>query len=343
MPASLPIQEFLKISETRPVIDVRSPGEFVRGHIPGAVNIPLFDNEERARVGTCYKVSGKDAAVLLGLEIVGPKMATFVREAKAIAKDNKVLVHCWRGGMRSSSFAWLLETAGLETATLKQGYKAFRRYVQKSFGTPFQLLVLGGETGSGKTEILHQLQALGEQVVDLEALAHHKGSAFGALGQEAQPSVEEFENVFFNELRKKDPSKRIWVEDESKSIGRVFIPVAFWNQMKQASLLKLEIPKSIRVQRLLKEYGHFGKAELEGSILRIQKRLGGLATRECMEALERGDLETVTEITLGYYDKAYNHPHADRANPNSIRTLKIEFNDPEAAARKILEALNPNA
>ncbi|HXC05473.1 MAG TPA: tRNA 2-selenouridine(34) synthase MnmH [Bacteroidia bacterium] len=341
MSLSLPITDFLLASVQIPVIDVRSPGEFDRGHIPGAHNIPLFTNEERARVGTVYKKQGKDDAVLLGLELVGPKMVSFVREARALAVNNKVLVHCWRGGMRSGSFAWLLQTAGLETTTLKQGYKAYRRHVLNSFSFPFQLIVLGGETGSGKTEILSRLKEQGEQVVDLEALANHKGSAFGALGQQPQPAVEQFENLLYTELNLLDKHKRIWVEDESKSIGRVFIPPHFWVRMKEAPLLKVEIPKAIRVQRLLHEYGNFTIAELEAAVLRIQKRLGGLATKQCMEALQVGDLQTVTEITLAYYDKAYNHPHADKSDPSSIQRIPIGFNDPVLAAQTILQQIKP--
>ncbi|MFI5150838.1 MAG: tRNA 2-selenouridine(34) synthase MnmH [Bacteroidia bacterium] len=337
MSISLSVPDFLEAASEIPVIDVRSPGEYEKGHIPGAHNIPLFTNEERARVGTLYKKTGKDEAVMLGLEIVGPKMAGFVKESRALAVNNKVLVHCWRGGMRSGSFAWLLQTSGIEASTLRQGYKAYRRHVLKSFAAPYSLVVLGGETGSGKTEILARLQDAGEQIIDLENLAHHKGSSFGALGQAPQPGVEEFENALFTELCMKNTRRRIWVEDESRSIGRVFIPPAFWNQMKQAPLVKVELPKAIRVERLLKEYGCFTKAELEAAVLRIQKRLGGMATKQCLEALGSGDLQTVTEISLTYYDKAYNHPRTETPSHASVQTIPLTENDAALAARCILE------
>jgi tRNA 2-selenouridine synthase len=336
----LPVQDFLQASAEIPVIDVRSPGEFLRGHIPGAHNIPLFNNEERALVGTKYKQVGKEEAVLLGLEIVGPKMASFVREAKEMSKNGKVLVHCWRGGMRSGSFAWLLNTSGVEAITLKQGYKAYRRHVLKSFASPYTLIVLGGETGSGKTEILASLKERGEQVIDLEALAHHKGSAFGALGQQPQPGVEEFENLLYTELRGLDANRRIWVEDESKSIGRVFIPPDFWQQMKQAMMFRIALPKEARVERLLKEYGCFNITDLEASVLRIQKRLGGLATRQCQDALKIGDLKTVAEITLTYYDKAYTHHKEDSG---SCQRIVLEKDNPQEAASLILEQMKTSS
>src|SRR5437868_4963839 len=154
MQKELDIQQFLTLAETIPMIDVRSPAEFEKGHIPGAINLPLFNNEERAIIGTLYKQKGKEQAVLAGLDIVGPKMSALVSESKKIAANNEVLVHCWRGGMRSGSFCWLLNTVGINASTLKKGYKGYRDHVLKSFEKNFQLIILGGETGSGKTEIL---------------------------------------------------------------------------------------------------------------------------------------------------------------------------------------------
>jgi tRNA 2-selenouridine synthase len=343
MSPSLPISEFLVAAAKRPVVDVRSPAEFEKGHIPGAFNIPLFSNEERARVGTAYKKQNKEQAILLGLEIVGSRLADFVRQAGPLSRDKKILVHCWRGGMRSSSFAWLMNTAGIEASTLKGGYKAYRHFVQKNFEKPLQLIVLGGETGSGKTDILKQIALQGEQMLDLEGFAHHKGSSFGALGQLPQPSAEEFENHLSEMLEKMDRSKRIWLEDESKSIGRVFIPPALWTQMKAAPQLRIQVPKSIRIGRLLAEYGNFTTAELEAAIVRIQKRLGGLATQQCLAALAAGELAVVADLTLTYYDKAYNHL-AESNNKVESRNkrffMAIEQDDPRLAAENIIALAN---
>jgi len=198
----LSVDDFLKEAAHLPVIDVRSPGEYDHAHIPHAINIPLFDNEERAKVGTRYKQVGKDSAVLLGLELVGPKLADFVKKARRLnLTGQEVLVHCWRGGMRSGSFAWLLNTAGIKARTLEGGYKAYRSQVLAAFAEPARM-IYGGKTGSGKTEILHELAKQGEQVIDLEALANHKGSSYGAIGQEPQPSSEQFENKLFAVWRK---------------------------------------------------------------------------------------------------------------------------------------------
>src|SRR3989339_1355584 len=194
MPKIISVAEFLKRGNSLPIIDVRSPGEYEHAHIPGALALPLFSNEERAEVGTIYKQRGRVQAVQKGLEFVGPKLKDFTKFALKLNSD-ELLIHCWRGGMRSSAMAWLLETVGINCSLLKDGYKAYRNHVLESFDLPYKILLLGGYTGSGKTEILSALKEAGEQVVDLEGLSNHKGSAFGALGQGIQPSSEQFENT----------------------------------------------------------------------------------------------------------------------------------------------------
>jgi tRNA 2-selenouridine synthase len=202
------------------------------------------------------------------------------------------------------------------------------------------MIVLGGETGSGKTDMLKQIAARGEQFIDLEGLAHHKGSSFGALGQAAQPSVEAFENLLAACIAKTDPARRVWVEDESRSIGRVFVPPAFWAQMKSAPLLRVEIPREERIKRLLSEYGSFSKEELAAAVTRIEKRLGGLSTKQCIDALEAGDLQTVASVTLDYYDKAYHHNHAGKEVQERLSMIHIGKDDPSFAADTILAYAN---
>ena len=240
MPASLLTPDFL--AAATPIIDVRSPGEFAHGHIPGARNVPLFDNEERAVVGTLYKQHGRDAALLEGLRIVGPKLAGIVETARAIAPDGRIGVHCWRGGERSASVAWLLDKAGGFTVNvLRRGYKAFRHHVQASFNEPLELIIVGGYTGTGKTDLIHALGAMGEQVIDLEGLASHRGSSFGALGLPPQPTTEHFENLLWHEVRNLDASRPIWLEDESLMIGRVKIPDGVFNQLRAAKMIFIEM------------------------------------------------------------------------------------------------------
>lgn len=334
---SFSVNDFLAQAQTLPVIDVRSPGEFAHAHIPGAVNIPLFDNEERALVGTKYKQAGKDHAVLMGLELVGPKLAGFVRASRKLNPTGReVLVHCWRGGMRSGSFAWLLNTAGIRAAILEGGYKAYRNTVLASFSEPLHLIVLGGKTGSGKTDILKALAAQGEQVIDLEKLAHHKGSSYGAIGQLPQPSSEQFENLIYNELRQLDTAKRIWLEDESRNVGTCFIPLALWLQMRAAPVAFVDVPKPVRVERLVREYTGIDHTLLVEATERIRKRLGGGATQDALAALAQNDYATVADLTLNYYDKAYLHGLSER-DPATITPFDVQTDDPDQTARQLIE------
>ncbi|HEV7347941.1 tRNA 2-selenouridine(34) synthase MnmH [Telluribacter sp.] len=335
MPQTLLPDEFLKRAATLPVVDVRSPGEFGQGHIPAAVNIPLFSDEERAVVGTAYKQVSKDEALVQGLEYVGPKMADFVRQSKALAPGGEILVHCWRGGMRSGSFAWLLETAGLKVATLVGGYKAYRNQVLDSFTQPRHLVVLGGKTGSGKTQVLAELRKLGEQVLDLEALAHHKGSSYGAIGQAPQPTSEQYENDIFREWQQLDPNRRIWVEDESRTVGRCFIPLAMWEQMRQAPVAFIDVPKEVRIRRLVREYACFDPALLYEATDRIQKRLGGQHHQAALRALDQQDYATVADITLTYYDKAYLHGLSLR-NSGTVHTIEMPEDNPVQTAQELI-------
>lgn len=330
---SVPLDEFL--ADGRPVIDVRSPGEFAHGHIPGAHNVPLFNNEERAVVGTIYKQRGRDAAVLEGLRIVGPKLATIVEQARALAPDGRVGVHCWRGGERSASVAWLLDKAGgFDVSVLQRGYKAFRRAVLDGFGMPLPLIVLGGYTGTGKTELLHVLGRMGEQVIDLEGLAHHRGSSFGALGLPPQPSTEHFENLVWRRLRALDPSRPIWLEDESAMIGRVKLPDALFDQLRAAPLLFVEMPQPLRAQRLVKDYGGADRQQLREAILRIERRLGPQHAKAALDALAVGDLTAVATISLIYYDKTYARG-ASLRDPARVHRLPVDRDDVHATALQL--------
>ncbi len=299
------IAEFLSEQEHTPVIDVRSPAEFLKGHIPGALNIPLFSDKERAIVGTKYVQESRYNSVIAGLDFVGPKLSSFIEAVSRISPDKKVLVYCWRGGMRSASMSWLFDLAGFNSKTLVGGYRSYRRYIKSYFSKPFKLIILGGMTGSGKTELLTQLSKFGQQVINLEGLANHKGSAFGAIGQKAQPSTESFENLLFEELKKLNPNHPIWVEDESKSIGSVFIPDELFGQMVNSPVIAIDLPIEIRVKRLAREYTTCNPELLIESVKKITKRLGSDNASRAIKKIQEGNFEEAIEITLKYYDKTY--------------------------------------
>jgi tRNA 2-selenouridine synthase len=336
MPEYITANTLYKLMESFPLIDVRSPAEFLNGHIPGAYNIPLFTNEERALIGTRYKKSGKDFAIELGLEIVGPKMIEYVRQAKKIAIEKTLIMHCWRGGMRSASMAWLFETIGLKVYLLEGGYKNYRHFNRAILGDAKKIIILSGYTGSGKTDILKALQQKGEQIIDLEGLAHHKGSAFGAIGQEPQPSNEQFENNLTFEWSKLDLNKRIWIEDESITMGKNGIPDTLFNTMRKAPVIRIEIPQPVRAQRLVNEYACFGSAMLEKAIHRIATRLGPQNTKASLDALATNDFSEVARLTLSYYDKAYLKGLSKR-EPESIKHLAVSDDNPDSTAEILIE------
>jgi tRNA 2-selenouridine synthase len=329
-----PITDFLTTA-AGPILDVRAPAEYAQGHIPGALSLPLFTDEERARIGTMYKQVNPDKAVLLGLDFFGPKMRRMVEEARKLAPGQEVRLHCWRGGMRSGAVQWLLELGGLQVNLLDKGYKDYRRWALAEMARPRQLRVLGGYTGSGKTTVLHALAAQGEPVLDLEKLANHLGSSFGALGQPPQPTQEQFENDLAAALAALPDDRPIWVEDESRSIGGLGIPNEFFAQMKAAPLLVLDVPREARVQYLAADYGRHDAGELASAVLRLRKRLGGLVTKEALGAIAENDMVRMVELVLAYYDKTYGYGLEDRKGV----IIRAEGTDAATNAALVLAAV----
>ena len=306
MAEHIDIESFISFSARFPVIDVRAPLEYQQGHIPGALNIPLFSDHERKVVGTAYKQVNKEAAMYAGLDFAGKKLVSLAKEGERLAGKNKtLLVHCWRGGMRSKSMVWLFETMGITCYLLEGGYKSYRKYVREVLAYPLKLLVIGGRTGSGKTAILHQLKKKGEQIIDLEGVAHHKGSAFGALGEQDQPTTEQFENELCREISSLDADKTTWIEDESRNVGKCVIPGELYSRMREADMVFLDISRELRASHLVGDYARYEQEALRSCVLKIEKRLGGNQTRQALEALERTDYYQTAMITLHYYDKAY--------------------------------------
>lgn len=308
-----------------PVIDVRTPAEFNRGHIPGAIQIPLFDNEERALIGKVYAHKGSDAAVLLGMDIVGPRLRNYIEKALEISPGKKLAMYCWRGGMRSGSLAWLFSSAGISAYVLEGGYKAYRKYVLEGFGIPLPIIILGGETGTGKSELLHKLAACGEQVLDLEAIACHKGSAFGSIGQPNQPSQEQFENNLFEFIRTLKPNTPVWIENESITIGKLFIPRGLFDQMQQAPMIYVTRPFEDRLHRLVDEYAVADKETLVRIFSGLEKRLGSEHCNKAIEAVRAGNYVQAAEIALHYYDKVYTRQIAKKPS-NIIKKIILDNN-----------------
>lgn len=332
----LNITDFLNQAASIPVVDVRSPAEYRKGHIPGAFNIPLFNDIEREAVGIKYKKEGRSEAILKGLQLTGPSMFLKLEAALKLVKDNKLLVYCWRGGMRSEAMAWLFSLGDIDTRILDGGYKSYRHYIMERLSEKYKYIVLGGLTGSGKTEILKKMKNAGHQMIDLEGIACHKGSSFGSLGQPDQPTSEHFANLLFHEIEKTDKNKFVWFEDESKNIGTVFMPDEFYLRLQESPVIAIIMTVQTRMPRLIKEYSAYPKEELILSIKKISKRLGGDNTKVAIAELEANSLTRAIEITLNYYDKTYMYG-LKRKDKDMIHYIRTETDDTKANVSEILK------
>lgn len=380
------IEEFLLLAKTNPVLDVRSPGEFSNAHIPNAYNLPLFNDEERAKVGTVYKQQSREEAIKIGLDFFGPNMRGMVEKVEGIVggfglgvsgldnskkpistikkkidvkkvelfnsqpanfhpqpvtpKPATILIHCWRGGMRSAAVAWLLDLYGFKVYTLIGGYKTYRNWALEQFVKEYNFRIIGGYTGSGKTLLLHALAKENNSIVDLEGLANHKGSALGALGNLPQPTQEMFENLLAEKLALESSALNtklladyqpptancIYLEDESQRIGNLQIPIQLWYCMRKAPVYFVDIPFEERLNYLTDEYGIHPKEKLVNAIMRIQKRLGGLETKNAINFLLENNFKESFRILLHYYDKwytkgLYNRENAEKLIKNIPATL----------------------
>jgi tRNA 2-selenouridine synthase len=333
------IEEFLELykSTGRLLIDARSEGEYGKGHIPGAVNIPLLNNENRAIVGTTYKQKGRKEAVIKGFELSGPLFHSMILKVNEINDSSNVMVYCWRGGMRSAVLCWILEMAGIKTTILKGGYKQFRNWSLSQFTKDRNLVILGGKTGSGKTEMLKIIKDEGEQVVCLETLASHRGSAFGSLGQATQPSQEHFENMLAFQLGALNPERPLWLENESRNIGVIKIPDALFEQMRKALVIEMNVPRPLREARILNEYGSFSKEELNDKTIKLIKRMGGQNVKESVQRLMENNLPGWLNPLLDYYDRTYSFGNELR-NPEQVVSVDVNWSVPQLEAQQLINA-----
>ncbi|MEI9919641.1 MAG: tRNA 2-selenouridine(34) synthase MnmH [Bacteroidota bacterium] len=299
------LSDFLSLRNNLPVVDVRSENEFDAGHIPGAINLPILNNSERKYVGTDYKQKGQKEAIMTGFRLIGPRLPEILESAEKLSSGKELLVHCWRGGMRSNYFCQFVSMARIQAKSLEGGYKTYRQKALESFRLPLQLRVIGGSTGSGKSEVLRALKSNGAQVIDLEMLANHKGSAFGALMMPPQPTTEQFQNNLFEVIMTLDPNKTIWIEDESLAVGKIFLPNDFWDLMSKSPVVEIEVDRGRRIERLVSEYGPANRDEFLEAMTRITTRLGGQHFKAAKEKLLEGDMYSTIDILLTYYDKAY--------------------------------------
>ena len=330
------ISEFLDLAKINLLLDVRSPSEYAHAHIPKAKNLPLFNDEERKIVGTNYKQQSREDAIKIGLDFFGTKMRSLVETVEQLLAENKketsktVLIHCWRGGMRSAGVAWLLDLYGFKVYTLVGGYKTFRNYITEQFAMPYNFNIIGGYTGSGKTYIIEALKKAGKATLDLEGLANHKGSALGAIGMPKQPTQEMFENLLGLELVANEITETTFLEDESQRIGLVMIPNPLWINMRKSKVFFIDIPFEERLNYLVVEYGSLKKEELVNAGIRIQKRLGGLETKNYINFLLENNFKEAFSILLKYYDKHYTKGLHIRENAkeliNFIQAEKVNAN-----------------
>jgi tRNA 2-selenouridine synthase len=284
-------------------------------------------------------MEGRLPAIVEGLKHTGPDLFAKLQQGLKIAKDGKLLVHCWRGGMRSEAMAWLFSLADLGVSVLDGGYKSYRRLVSERLSEKRKMIILGGMTGSSKTLILRYIKSAGHQVVDLERLANHKGSAFGALGQPPQPTSEQFGNLLFNSLKGLNSDLPFWVEDESRNIGSVFMPDSFYLNMQASISIVLVMDVNSRLPLLMEEYSSYPPELLKASIIKISRRLGGDKTSDAVNAVENGDFVKAIEIVLYYYDKAYLFGLKKKDSKNIIY-VNADSDDIETNAMKVLDAAN---
>ncbi len=327
-----------------PLIDVRSPGEYYKGHMPNSINIPLFDDEERSMIGTIYKKEGRKKAVIEGLKFFEKKMELIldnlfmsIDSYKTIPNKNNqffIRIYCSRGGMRSQSIAWLLDKYQLNPITLKGGYKIYRRWVLDSFSKKLNIVVIGGKTGTGKTRLLSLLEKYKYQTIDLEGFACHRGSTFGGLGMKEQPSNEQFENKIAEKLYSFKNPNNIFVEAESANIGKCKIPHEFFNQMKNSRRIEIIRSESNRLDELIDTYSVYRKEELQESVLRIKKRLGPQRTKIALESIDNERWDLVCKSVLDYYDKCYEYEKVGKTNIEILDLTDKKYDE------SILELLN---
>ncbi|ATW24223.1 tRNA 2-selenouridine(34) synthase MnmH [Candidatus Formimonas warabiya] len=322
-------------------IDVRSEREYQEDHIPHSLNIPVFNDEERIQVGLIYKNEGPEKARKAGLNIVAPKLPQLVKTIEEAALGKQLILYCWRGGLRSYSLATILDLMNIRVFRLKGGYKRYRQWINNYFQQErfsFEVIVIHGLTGTGKTGVIQKLAHLGAGAVDLEALANNRGSVFGNVGLEEQPSQKLFESRLWDELHKNQEKKFIIVECESKRIGKITIPLSLFRGMREGRHILLFDTIDNRVKRIISEYhvDRYGK-ELIEALTRLKSRLGNETVASLSQMIEKENYASAVErLLIDYYDPLYQYP----ACPSREYDMSIPFSDISQTAAIIQKYLS---
>lgn len=322
-------------------IDVRSPSEYQEATIPGAINIPVFSNQERAKIGKIYHDQGKQAARLEGVKFLSPKLPEYMQRLNELTEKYETLIaFCARGGMRSQALVSLAELAGIKLNKYPGGYKSYRQSIiqeLKNYQLNSELVVLHGHTGVGKTEILHKLYDQGYPILDLEKLAGHRGSAFGSIGLEGTHNQKKFDSLLLNKLEKINGSKYIFLESESKRIGYSVLPDFLLEAMEAGVHILVRSSLEARIERIYQEYSHeyesnseeFKKRvreSLEGIDKYLIRKIGKKGKRKLLNHLEAGEFEEFIKLILtGYYDKFYSY--AEKHQPDFELSLYDDSTD----------------
>lgn len=334
------------------IIDVRTPAEFELDHVPGAVNLPVLSNDERAVVGTIYVQESRLKARRLGAALVACNIATHLEGPLADKPGSYApLIYCWRGGQRSLAMATVLEQVGWRPTRLAGGYKTWRRGVMSRLydGPPFgNLVLLDGLTGTAKTEILGRVSALGLQTIDLEGLASHRGSLFGARPGHPQPSQKMFESRLFRELEGLDPERPTIVEAESSKVGEIVLPPALWQAMAAAPRIELTAPREARVRYLLAAYADIttDRTTLRAVLAALPGRHGRKRLATWLEMVDAGDLSGLaSDLAEFHYDPAYQRGRRKdgRSAMAEVAMDDLTLDHQSAAARRIAELVSSRA
>ena len=331
------------------LIDVRSPDEYYKGHMPNSINIPIFNNQERSIIGKKYKISGREIAVREGFKIIANKIDKLLNKfilikneflistEEYLSNEKNIKIYCARGGMRSQSMFWLLEKFNYPCITLNGGYKTYRNWVLNSFEDKQKIIVIGGKTGTRKTKILNKLKSLEFQILDFELLANHRGSSFGGLGMKDQPTNEQYENLIAEDLDKFNKKDFIFVEAESPNIGKNRIPHEFYKQMKNSKRIEIIRDEKIRIKELVNTYSKYKKNDLKESVFKISKRLGPQRTKSAINFIDNEDWENVCKSVLDYYDRCYEHELKEKED---VKILNMELRSDNEIINEILKIIS---